>query len=218
MNHSRTKLKYISNYQYSSFATKPPKKQECKYENDDKICLPKKRCVPSITVCHTLPKQKCGFDAAPSNPNNPCSPCYSAPEKVPPSNLKDLKKLAFEEQLSPPLKMAYRFLKFNVKAIIAGGSIFLTAKYGVWGNSDQTAELYGKTRNNIAALMKENSIPAIDVPDSPEIISTCKHYWNKGVITTINAMIALPSNVSKWSHQVYEYAANNLSKENKPNP
>ncbi|XP_071444269.1 MICOS complex subunit MIC13 [Hetaerina americana] len=116
-----------------------------------------------------------------------------------------------EEKLSPGGKMAYRFLKFNAKALIAGGSVYMTAKCGVWGSSQQTADLYKKSHECVTSMINDNAIKVADVPDSREIVAACQHYWNKGVIFTISSIMILPTTLKKWSKELYKQVADNLS-------
>ncbi|XP_046391784.1 uncharacterized protein LOC124160091 isoform X2 [Ischnura elegans] len=100
---------------------------------------------------------------------------------------------------------------FNAKALIAGGSIYLTAKYGVWGTSEQTADIYRKSRDSVTSLIRSNAEKVVDVPDSREAVAACKHYWNRGVIFTISSIMFLPVTLKNLSKEIYKQVSDNIS-------
>lgn len=114
--------------------------------------------------------------------------------------------------------MAFRLLRFGVKAGIVGGVVYCTIEEGVWRDSKQTTELYSKIYKNIAPYVKEVPVEVPELPKVDELCFTAKNYWNKGVIASFIFLSNLPNKTTEWSRQGYEYVVRQMEPSQEKSP
>lgn len=93
--------------------------------------------------------------------------------------------------------------RFSIKSALAASSIYWTHENKVWGSSADADRLYSKLAAVAApSVATVRSQVPFDVPQLPTTGETCflvKHYYNKGVKSTIHFIHRFPCYAGKWA-------------------
>ncbi|GLH07216.1 MICOS complex subunit MIC13 homolog QIL1 [Gryllus bimaculatus] len=100
--------------------------------------------------------------------------------------------------------MAFRFLRFGIKAGLCGAFVHYTIEEGVWGNSEDSAKLYADLYKNVAPYIKEVPVEVPELPKVENITHASQHYWNQGVKITFTFLKDLPTHTIHWSKKGWE--------------
>ncbi|XP_069674933.1 MICOS complex subunit MIC13 homolog QIL1-like [Periplaneta americana] len=106
--------------------------------------------------------------------------------------------------------MAFKLLKFGIKAGMVGGVVYYTVDEGVWKDSEHTTQLYSKIYKTVAPYVKEVPVEVPELPKMDEISFMAKNYWNKGVVASFIFLSDLPNKTTEWSKQGYDYIVKQL--------
>uniref|UniRef100_A0A1B6H246 MICOS complex subunit MIC13 n=1 Tax=Cuerna arida TaxID=1464854 RepID=A0A1B6H246_9HEMI len=108
-------------------------------------------------------------------------------------------------------------LRLGTKFGILGGALYYTTQSGLWGTCAETEVLYRDLYKMAAPYTKPG--PVLEFPDLPRISDATQaltNSWNRGVITSTDFLVNLPTHVTNWATTAYDKVNELVSDPNPP--
>lgn len=109
------------------------------------------------------------------------------------------------------------FHRFSIKLGIPAGVGYASINYGIWGDSETTADLFNEIQSQVKPYVKPyiDQIPfeAPRLPKAGDVVSTGKILWNKGVMRTFEFLTEVPDLTWEYSAKGFSYTYQKINEQ-----